>query len=74
MKNLPDPRGDGQCYDCEAKPAVTADGRFCLKCLRRRIREETPDPRSAIREQKDRRQISSQVLGGTADMNTEDEP
>lgn len=38
--NLPDARPDGCCVDC-GRPAVTNDRRFCLKCLRARIRAET---------------------------------
>ena len=42
MTGLPAPREDGRCADCGSGPAVTNDRRFCLKCLRARIRSETP--------------------------------
>jgi hypothetical protein len=41
-ENLPDPRKDGMCCDCEKKFAETNDGRFCRGCLRRRIASITP--------------------------------
>jgi hypothetical protein len=39
---LPEPRDDGLCADCGQKPAVTGDGRFCLKCLRALCRQLSP--------------------------------
>ena len=45
FENLPDPREDGLCIDCEIKNAVTRDNRFCKKCLRVRLFEDDPRPR-----------------------------
>ncbi len=42
MSDLPKPRRDGRCCDCEARPAETQDRRFCRKCLRTRIARTTP--------------------------------
>jgi len=39
---LPDPRPDGLCADCQKKQAVTNDGRFCKPCLGVLIRSMTP--------------------------------
>ncbi len=39
-------RDDGMCSACVEKKAVTRDGCFCLRCLRQRLREESPDIKS----------------------------
>jgi len=71
---LPYPRGDGYCCDCLAKLAVTKDRRFCLKCLRQRIRDETPITGMTFNEERGRSGArSSQVLGGTTDMRSTDD-
>jgi hypothetical protein len=64
---LPDARLDGQCVDCEKKPAVTNDKRFCIRCLRKRIREANPIV-STFSDQRGRRLRSTQVLAGQAEM------
>ena len=70
MSDLPNPRSDGKCADCKNKPAVTNDNRFCLKCLRKRISEDNPIV-STFSDERGRRQRSSQVLGGQADMGSD---
>lgn len=42
MSDIPEPRSDTLCADCESAKAVTQDHRFCLKCLRARIRHDAP--------------------------------
>jgi hypothetical protein len=68
--NLPETRADGRCVDCQHKPAVTTDRRFCLKCLRVRIRNDNHIDRKkpfsgAMRGYKAR---STDVLGGCPKM------
>lgn len=36
------PRPDGICCSCEKKPAITNDGRYCLKCLKSIVAKLTP--------------------------------
>lgn len=38
----PAPRSDGICCQCEKKPAITTDGRYCKKCLKSIITKLTP--------------------------------
>ena len=40
--NLPDPREDGICCQCNKHKSVTIDGRFCRKCLRNVVVKLTP--------------------------------
>lgn len=61
--DLPDPLASGMCCDCRRNSAVTTDKRFCMKCMRRRIREATPDEK-IVSEQRGRPARSSQLLGG----------
>jgi hypothetical protein len=68
--NLPEARCDGRCVDCEQNTAVTTDKRFCLKCLRARIRNENYIDRKkpfsgAMRGYKAR---STDALGGCPKM------
>ncbi|MDR2761475.1 MAG: hypothetical protein LBB88_02605 [Planctomycetaceae bacterium] len=41
-------RSDGVCCRCGCRKAVTSDNRFCLRCLRKIIRNSTPNPRTYI--------------------------
>jgi hypothetical protein len=51
-------RPDGICCSCRKRKSVTADGRFCLRCLREIIRYENFVPRSYIgSERLDRNEI-----------------
>jgi hypothetical protein len=68
MPDLPDPRPDGKCVDCNHLEAVTNDNRFCRKCLRRRIKDETPIVSMTIREELGRRRLSFKVLSGQPHM------
>lgn len=43
-KNLPNARADGLCSECQSKPSVTRDGRFCRKCLAAIVKELSPGP------------------------------
>lgn len=68
--SLPDARADGRCVDCEKKPAVTRDNRFCRDCLCKRIDEDTPIP-TKWSDQRGRKSRDTHVLGGQAEMNTD---
>lgn len=73
-EELPAVRSDGICVDCLSKPAETADERFCIKCLRKRIRDENPIA-GVFNDQRGRSARSSSVLAGAPDMEaTEDQP
>jgi hypothetical protein len=67
---LPDAQESGVCCDCEKRKAVTADGRFCLLCLRRRIADENPIPKG-INDSRGRSSRSTKVTGGAAEMGTD---
>lgn len=64
---IPNPRADGLCCDCEYKLAVTNDNRFCLKCLRKRIRDENPITQ-VFSDQRGRTARDSKAIGGSPDM------
>ena len=63
-----EPRPDGICCRCCDKPAVTTDKLFCLRCLRKLLRDANPIVDAAIRERRGRSARSTEVLGGCADM------
>ena len=67
MKDLPDPLPGGSCVECRKVPAITNDGRFCAKCMRRLIREDNPVLRDLSRKCTDeigRKSRSTAVIGG----------
>jgi len=69
VEDLPEAHPDGVCADCSTKDAVTRDGRFCLTCLRKRLREDEPPVRDLNRRGSDqigRSARSTQALGGAA--------
>lgn len=70
MSDLPEPREDGLCVDCEKTQAVTTDRRWCLGCLRKRVNESTPIV-STFSDQRGRKAKSTQVLGGQAEMGSD---
>lgn len=69
---LPEPREDGICCECLGKPAVTTDGRWCLKCLKKKIREDNPYV-GGPSDQFGRHARDSRTLGGAPDMRTTEE-
>lgn len=66
--DLPEPRSDGKCVDCEKCWSETRDRRFCLHCLRKRIAHDNPiDP--VFNDMRGRTCRSSQMLGGQPTTN-----
>jgi hypothetical protein len=52
------PRPDGFCCHCGEREATTYDKLFCKKCLRRLIRQSTPNPRTYVgSERLDRKEL-----------------
>jgi predicted amidophosphoribosyltransferase len=39
---LPKPRPDGVCCECNGAVAVTRDGRFCRRCLKSLVKQLSP--------------------------------
>ena len=74
MKNdYQDPRPSGKCIDCESDPAVTNDGKLCLKCLKARINEMTPQepPRQRWASMRGYKSRDMKTLAGQAEMLTD---
>jgi hypothetical protein len=69
-RELPQPRKDGICVDCESKPAVTNDGRLCLKCLKDRIETMTPwePPRHRWASMRGYKSRDMKTIAGQAEM------
>lgn len=67
------PRADGKCVVCINRLAVTTDKLRCLRCLRRKINDENPDPAKQPTEGYGRSSISTLTLGGAPDMRTTEE-
>ena len=59
------------CIDCEKKPAVTNDGKLCKACLKARIRELTPIPKTPGK-MRGRKSISLEVIAGCCEMRAND--
>ena len=65
--SIPEP-----CIDC-GKPSLTKRGDpLCRGCLRKRIREDNPEPK-VFNDQRGRSCRSTASLGGSSDMRTTDE-
>lgn len=69
---LPQPRSDGLCVDCEKRPSETNDGRFCRPCLRKRIDHENPIS-SIFSDMRGRKCRSPYVIGGQPTTNDSDD-
>jgi hypothetical protein len=55
------------CTECETREAVTRDGLLCRKCLTEWLKNGNSFT-SAVHEQRGRKAVSSQLLGGVPDM------
>ena len=65
MIDLPDPRPDGRCCQCNWPFVVTTDGRFCHKCLTALIRQLNPN-------YPDERKTESGIMDGRFFFDCED--
>lgn len=72
MNQLPDAREDGWCVDCLKRKAQTTDGRFCGKCLRRRLAKANPIA-EYFSDERGRPARDSRTLGGCPKWAFEDE-
>lgn len=73
MLDLPNPRADGKCVDCRSGLAVTNDDRFCLKCLRRRVKEANPIVVTSSYEQRGRSQRNWRAVSWQSVMGSDDD-
>ena len=48
-------QNDNTCIECDTRAAVTTDGLYCRKCLRRKIAHDNPIPKRRSAEHLDRR-------------------
>ena len=65
-----DCRSSGKCIDCESEPAVTNDGKLCLKCLKARINEMNPPepPRQKWASMRGYKSRDMKTIAGQAEM------